>query len=199
MKLYPFVLAARLLWAPNTEPDLSHYIVYSGSQSGTYDSYQTTQDTTFSPLENGRFYAVRAVDSAGNVSGFSTEVQYQVNAMDTLLVGNALYFEVEFTEGRQDTGETWLVEHRLHSPSFQGQWLSLFQANNDFWIETEPAKTSLHINVERIRSFLLNDTANWLLEIRVRLSHQVEWITHDETLKLGLPPRLIKSITPFNP
>lgn len=204
MKLMPYVLAARLLWTPNTEPDLSHYIVFSGSQSGTYDAYQITSDTTFSPLENGRFYAVKAVDQAGNVSDFSEEVKYEEAAMnDTLLIADSLYFVVSFTEGIIPPNEQIFIEHRFSSATFQGQWLPLLLENGDYIRTILPEdRLKITINIPRLRSFIGDPTIFWFVQFRARTNTQTTWITHEEILSLEIvlpAPRSIKSLTPFKP
>ncbi len=73
-----------LAWSPNTEADLSHYVVYQGTTAGftptSADSAARVNapDTsvTLTGLANDTTYYFRitAVDSAGNYSGFSVEV-----------------------------------------------------------------------------------------------------------------------------
>lgn len=165
MKLYPFILAARLMWTPNTEPDLSHYIVFSGSQSGTYDAYQIAQDTTFSPLENGRFYAVKAVDSAGNVSDLSTEVQYLVNAMaETLYVQDSLKVELVFSRPEVTPDYSLLfVEHRFTNNGFVGNWRPLSQSTGDFSVNSAGR---IVINIARLRDYL-DPNIPYAFELRI--------------------------------
>lgn len=71
-------MIAELYWAANTEEDLDHYNVYYGTQSGVYSAFRVEQDTQhfLSGLADGipYFFAITAVDSAGNESGFSDEV-----------------------------------------------------------------------------------------------------------------------------
>ena len=69
-----------LTWEPNSEPDLSHYIVYWGTATGTYTSNSgniglVTEYTVTLPDDNATyFFAVTAVDEAGLESDFSNEV-----------------------------------------------------------------------------------------------------------------------------
>lgn len=69
-----------LTWDANSEPDLSHYVVYWGTASRVYtvNSGSIGLVTTYKcPLpEDGRVYyfAVTAVDTAGLESDFSNEV-----------------------------------------------------------------------------------------------------------------------------
>ncbi len=69
-----------LQWDPNSEPDLSHYIVYWGTSSGAYtnDSGDIGLVTTYtrSLPDDGEIYyfAVTAVDEAGLESDYSNEV-----------------------------------------------------------------------------------------------------------------------------
>ncbi|MBN1907368.1 MAG: hypothetical protein JW927_19980, partial [Deltaproteobacteria bacterium] len=68
-----------LTWDPNSEPDLSHYIVYWGTMSGNYTSNSgniglVTEYSVTIPDEGQYFFAVTAVDDAGLESDFSNEV-----------------------------------------------------------------------------------------------------------------------------
>ena len=73
-----------LTWSPNSEADLSHYVVYQSTTSGFTPSSSDSvgrvdkPDTTFTAtdLTNGTtyFYRITAVDEAGNESGYSVQV-----------------------------------------------------------------------------------------------------------------------------
>jgi hypothetical protein len=69
-----------LTWEANSEPDLSHYIVYWGNSSGNYTENSgniglANQYTTTIPDDGKKyFFAVTAVDEAGLESDFSNEV-----------------------------------------------------------------------------------------------------------------------------
>lgn len=69
-----------LTWEPNSEPDLSHYVVYRGTESGVYAENSgniglvTTYTCTIPDDGNVYFFAVTAVDKAGLESDFSNEV-----------------------------------------------------------------------------------------------------------------------------
>ena len=72
-----------LAWNANTETDLQAYKVYSGTASGTYCSNTnvgTSTTCTISGLAAGTtyYYAVTALDCAGNESAYSSEVSYTV-------------------------------------------------------------------------------------------------------------------------
>ncbi len=74
-----------LAWDANTETDLQGYKVYGGTASRTYTCSTQVGNTTtctISGLEAGRtyYFAVTAVDCAGNESGYSNEVSYTVPA-----------------------------------------------------------------------------------------------------------------------
>jgi parallel beta-helix repeat protein len=72
-----------LTWSPNTEPDLSHYIIYQSQTQGfspmLADSVGSVDkpDTAFTDtgLTNGitYYYRISAVDSSGNESSYSEE------------------------------------------------------------------------------------------------------------------------------
>ncbi len=80
---------ANLTWDANTESDLAGYKVYQGIASGSYGVGQSIgntathsatltipcgEDVTF-------FFAVTALDTSGNESGFSNEVAKTFNAL----------------------------------------------------------------------------------------------------------------------
>jgi len=78
---------ADLSWNANTEPDLSGYKVYFGTASGNYGtsiSIGNTTSHTLTGLSDGSyFFAVTAVDTSGNESGFSNEVTKTLSTTDT--------------------------------------------------------------------------------------------------------------------
>lgn len=71
-------MTVELYWDPNTESDLHHYNVYYGTTSGVYTvvRQETNTSTLIQNLTDGipYYFALTAVDAAGNESGFSTEV-----------------------------------------------------------------------------------------------------------------------------
>jgi hypothetical protein len=72
-----------LAWNANTDPDLQAYKVYSGTASRTYSSncnVGNSTNSTISGLTAGitYYFAVTALDTAGNESGYSGEVSYTV-------------------------------------------------------------------------------------------------------------------------
>ncbi len=76
--------SATLNWQQNTESDLGGYRVYYGTSSRTYGpplNVNTATTCTLSDLSEGAayYFAVTAFDTAGNESGFSTEVQKAFN------------------------------------------------------------------------------------------------------------------------
>lgn len=80
---FPLLMQARevtLTWEANSEPDLSHYIVYWGTASRAYTVNSgniglVTEHKVHLP-DDGKiyFFAVTAVDTAGLESDFSNEV-----------------------------------------------------------------------------------------------------------------------------
>lgn len=74
-----FAGSATIRWQANTEPDLQEYRVYTGTASRTYGTPTPAGKATsytVGNLEEGILYyfAVTAVDTSGNESGFSQEV-----------------------------------------------------------------------------------------------------------------------------
>lgn len=69
-----------LTWDPNSEPDLSHYIVYWGVESGVYTSNSgnigLANEYKIVNLDDNQiyFFAVTAVDTSGLESDYSNEV-----------------------------------------------------------------------------------------------------------------------------
>jgi fibronectin type 3 domain-containing protein len=80
--LISFSIEAReviLTWEANSEPDLSHYIVYWGNSSGNYPENSgniglVTEYSVTIPDEGQYFFVVTAVNEAGLESDFSNEV-----------------------------------------------------------------------------------------------------------------------------
>jgi hypothetical protein len=78
--------SAILHWQANTESDLDGYRVYYGVQSRSYGPYipigKTVTSYTLNGLVAGRtyYFALTAVDTSGNESGYSTEVSKIISA-----------------------------------------------------------------------------------------------------------------------
>lgn len=75
---------ATLTWDANSEPDLSHYIVYWGTETGKYTQNSGNVGLvtiyTVPKLPDGKyFFAVTAVDTAGLESDYSNEVNTVIN------------------------------------------------------------------------------------------------------------------------
>ena len=71
--------AQTLTWDPNHEPDISGYVVSVGTQSGVYSSNVDVGSQTSYPLTNldptqNYFFAVRAYNSEGLFSAYSSEI-----------------------------------------------------------------------------------------------------------------------------
>jgi fibronectin type 3 domain-containing protein len=71
--------SARVSWQANTEPDLQEYRVYTGTVSRTYGTPVPAGKATSYTVNNLQegltyFFAVTAMDTSGNESGFSQEV-----------------------------------------------------------------------------------------------------------------------------
>lgn len=68
-----------ITWEANSEPDISHYIVYWGTSTGSYtqNSGNIGNVTTYKltlPTTEHYFIAVTAIDDTGLESDFSNEV-----------------------------------------------------------------------------------------------------------------------------
>ena len=72
-----------LAWQPNTEPDISGYSLYYGTESRVYDLPIPVGNVTQYQVEGltkGKqyYFAVTAIDTSGNESGFSTEFMFSI-------------------------------------------------------------------------------------------------------------------------
>jgi len=81
-----------LAWNRNEEADIAGYKVYYGMRSGQYDfAVEAFLDTsfTFTELDSARYYfAVTALDTAGNESGFSEEISWKPKPGDPVGIGD---------------------------------------------------------------------------------------------------------------
>jgi len=81
--LQAFAGDVSLAWDPSPSEGVVGYKVHYGSSPGSYDSFRTVTDQTSYPvtdLSDGTYYfAVTALDSAGNESGYSNEVSAVVS------------------------------------------------------------------------------------------------------------------------
>ena len=73
-----------LAWNPNAEPDIAGYVLYWGTQSGVYTSNSNVGNVTakqVTGLADGTVYyfAVKAYNMAGLMSGYSSEVSGQTS------------------------------------------------------------------------------------------------------------------------
>ena len=81
-----------LSWNPNSESDLAGYITFIGEHSRVYvlpgDSLKTIQVTSrpYKNLLYGKtyYFAVKAYDRSGNLSGYSNEVSITIPTPDVV-------------------------------------------------------------------------------------------------------------------
>ncbi len=70
----------RVTWDRSTEPDLSGYVISWGDRPGVYTQSKrvgaqaTSADLEVAPGTDGVYVAIRAVDGAGVLSGYSNEI-----------------------------------------------------------------------------------------------------------------------------
>ena len=82
--------SATLHWQANTEPDLAGYRIYYGTSSRSYGPYipvdKNTTSYTINNLTEGQtyYFALTAVDTSGNESGYSQEVSKTIQIDDTM-------------------------------------------------------------------------------------------------------------------
>ena len=78
--------SATLHWQPNTESDLAGYRIYYGTSSRSYGPYipvgKNTTSYTINNLADGQtyYFALTAVDTSGNESGYSQEVSKAISS-----------------------------------------------------------------------------------------------------------------------
>ena len=92
-----------LSWDPNSEDDLSHYIVYQSTASGltptandsvsSVNKPDTTVTLTGLVNDTTYYYRIAAVDDAGNRSGYSGEASATPFSPNVAISGNGAYTE----------------------------------------------------------------------------------------------------------
>jgi hypothetical protein len=85
--------SVKLRWQGNTEPDFSHYNVYYGPKSRSYGSPIPVGNLTsheVGGLKGGvtYYFALTAVDTSGNESGFSDESAVKAASSSTVPINN---------------------------------------------------------------------------------------------------------------
>ena len=73
-----------LAWNPNPEPDIAGYVLYWGTQSGVYTSNSNVGNVTMKQVTGLAdatvyYFAVKAYNTAGLMSGYSSEVSGQTS------------------------------------------------------------------------------------------------------------------------
>lgn len=84
-------VSAKLVWEANTESDLKGYRVFFRQPNQAFNLFYETQvpEYPLAEFSSGTYYfAVQAVDQAGNVSLYSNEVSYSPTAVRTVLSWN---------------------------------------------------------------------------------------------------------------
>jgi hypothetical protein len=79
-------IGRRFIWDENPEPDISHYVLFYGKNSGQYDFYRIseTPQVDVSDLTVGYWYAtVIAVNKNGIESPYSPEVEFKITKKTT--------------------------------------------------------------------------------------------------------------------
>jgi hypothetical protein len=79
-------------WSPSSDTNVVGYNIYYGTSSGDYTSEVAIGNVSVITVSNLTFgatyyFAATAVDSAGNESGFSNEIQYIIPGILTLSAG----------------------------------------------------------------------------------------------------------------
>ncbi|MEE4311793.1 MAG: fibronectin type III domain-containing protein [candidate division KSB1 bacterium] len=121
-----------LSWNPGMEPDLSGYTVKYGKMSGSYDvsiNTGTVTNYTTPDLDQGftYFFALFAVDTAGNVSDASVEVSVRIPEQDLTPPAAPVIAAYDLQEDRvhvqwQSNSEPDLAAYRFHYGQTSGQY-----------------------------------------------------------------------------
>jgi len=112
-------------WSPNTEEDLAGYKVYHGTASRQYRVPLVVKDTmaTILGLQYGikYFFAVTAIDTAGNESGYSQEASLIIGSSQVDTTFTAEFFDYE------KNGAARITENGFAVIALRGQdsWVSL--------------------------------------------------------------------------
>ncbi len=118
--------SATLHWQANTEPDLAGYRIYYGTSSRSYGPYisvdKNTTSYTINNLTEGQtyYFALTAVDTSGNESGYSQEVSKVISSSSSasdssILVLQYLTHIYQEVLGRDpdQSGLEWWANHIL--------------------------------------------------------------------------------------
>jgi hypothetical protein len=169
-------------WSANTEPDIDHYELYAGKMSRSYELAGVTHQTQLEIAVSGTtYFAVGAVDAAGNVSAPSEEVRWPafepvIAGIDTVEEGQWIYYEIgnlgTDTQGMAYESDSiavkWLTD----------QWHFLNPDNGDYYIRSD----TLAINLPLITRFIWDqDDFQYNYKPRFRLD-----VYHDGHEVLGL-------------
>ena len=98
-----FAGSAVLSWQANSEPDIAGYSIYYGTLSRSYSSpIPVGKITTYtiSNLDEGKkyYFAVTALDTSGNESGYSTEVSKVISSSSPPPSGSSFQVSLWWTE-----------------------------------------------------------------------------------------------------
>ncbi len=90
----------RLSWQPNTELDLQGYNVYFGTQPRSYGPPIPVGNVNLYEIQGlvegeTYYFAVSALDNAGNESGFSSEISKQFSTLDNIAPSVSILSPVE--------------------------------------------------------------------------------------------------------
>ena len=110
----PSILLAasiKLSWQPNTEPDLKGYHIYFGTQPRNYGPpipVDLVTTYTLAGIEENRLYyfAISAIDTNNNESGFSDEIAKLISVPDTLSPTISITKPASPSEGTFETNST---------------------------------------------------------------------------------------------
>ncbi len=134
-----FAGSAVLSWQANSEPDIAYYNIYYGTLSRSYSSpIPVGKITTYTinNLDEGKkyYFAVTALDTSGNESGYSTEVSKIISSPPPPQSGSSFQVSLWWTEyANRSTsvpvkiydGTTLLDTIRVNQKANGGKWNEL--------------------------------------------------------------------------
>ena len=102
-----------VIWAVNSEPDLSGYTLYWGTTSGVYTSSQAFSKNTTSALVSGLvtgtayYFALKASNTSGKTSGYSAEAWGRPSGLKLAIRPPAMITDLKVTRSGADLVLTW--------------------------------------------------------------------------------------------
>ncbi|MDX1671778.1 MAG: T9SS type A sorting domain-containing protein, partial [Balneolaceae bacterium] len=124
-----------LSWESNTESDLAGYIIYQGADVNALlptDTLAAVEHTYATTVSGTRFFAVAALDNAGNASPLTSPVSYILRQLsvsdDWQMVSNTLLYQQEVQTGLQLFSFDRTYESDSVLTGGRGYWIKSFDS-----------------------------------------------------------------------